>query len=189
MQNGHATATSLEEVPAAYEALVEELRADGVRIVDKREVWHQRIIDVVLSLVTLGEQSAYLTRYVTTIGKTIYVTPDWEERALADRYVTLLHERVHVEQFRRWGVVLMGLAYILLPVPVGLAWFRMRWEREAYEVTVRATYALYGRLGVERIRAHVCRQFTSGSYGWMWPFPKAIARWYDGLVAELEAAE
>jgi len=65
----------------------------------------------------------------------------------------------------------------------------MRWEREAYEETVRATYALFGRLGVERIRAHVCAQFTSGSYGWMWPFPKAIARWYDDLVADLEAAE
>jgi hypothetical protein len=180
---------SLDELPAAYEELLDELRRDGVRLVDKRDSWLQRVIDVALSVVTMGKQSAYLTRYVTTIGRTIYVTPDWEERPLADRYVTLLHERVHLEQFRRWGVLLMGIAYLLLPLPVGLAWFRMRWEREAYEATVRATYALHGRLGVERIRAHVCRQFTSGSYAWMWPFPKAIARWYDGLVGDLEAAE
>jgi hypothetical protein len=167
-------------------ALVCELEADGVQIVDKSRVWHQRAIDWLLRIVTLGGQSVYLDRYVTTIGRTIYVTPDWDARSAADRYATLRHEMVHLHQFRRFGLLPMAIAYLLLPLPVGLAWCRMRLEREAYAETVRVHHALGGRAATERLREHVIRQFTSASYGWMWPFPRAIARWYDELVASLE---
>lgn len=176
------------DLEVAYRALVAELEADGVRLVEKHRVWHQRAIDRLLALVTLGGQRGYLTHYVTTIGRTIYVTPDWARRPAADRYATLRHERVHVAQFARFGLVPMAIAYLLLPLPVGLSWCRMRLEREAYAETVRVHHALGGRAATDRIRAHVVRQFTSGAYGWMWPFRRSIERWYDGLVAELDAA-
>jgi len=38
---------------------------------------------------------------------------------------------------------------------------------------------------LQRLRAHVIAQFTSGSYGWMWPFPRAVGRWFDRFVASL----
>ncbi len=169
-----------------YDALVERLEAEGVRLVTKDRVWHQRAIDRVLRIVTFGGNSAYLDRYVTTIGRTIYLTPDWDERPLADRYETLCHEAVHLAQFRRWGLIPMAIAYVLLPLPFGLAWCRMRLERAAYEETLRVAYHLGGRRAVERLRTHVIAQFTSGSYGWMWPFPRALARWFDDFVAGLE---
>ena len=56
-------------------------------------------------------------------------------------------------------------------------------QREAYEETIRVHYQ-QGTLD-PRLRAHIVRQFTSGAYGWMWPFPRAIARWYDKFVASL----
>jgi hypothetical protein len=159
-----------------------------VRIVRKDRVWHQRAIGWLLRALTLGGQPpVYLERYVTTIGRTIYVTPDWEARALADRFATLRHELVHVEQFRRWGTVPMILAYLFLPLPVGLAWCRMRLERAAYEETLRVRHALGGRAAVDAVRAHVLLQFTSGSYAWMWPFPRAVARWFDRFAASLDA--
>jgi hypothetical protein len=166
-------------------ALTDELRASGVRLVTKDRVWHQRAIHHLLRIVTFGAQSRYLDSYVTTIGRSIFLTPDWESRSTADRYATLRHERVHLQQFRRWGLVPMALAYVLLPMPFGLAWCRMRLEREAYAESVRVHFALGGRAATERLRAHVIRQFTSGSYGWMWPFPRAMGRWYDALVDEL----
>jgi hypothetical protein len=174
---------------ARYRALLVELRAEGVRLVPKAEVWHQRLFHHLLRAVTLGGQSVYLGRYVTTLGRTIYVTPDWEERPFGERWATLRHERVHVAQFRRYGLLPMALAYLLLPLPFGLAWCRMRLEREAYEETVRAHFELGGRLAVERLRPHVLRQFTSGAYGWMWPFPRALARWYEDLSARLERGD
>ncbi len=170
------------DAEARYRALVEELARDRVRLVAKHEVWHQRALGHLLRAITLGGQRHYLARYVTTIGRTIYVTPDWAERSAADRWMTLRHEKVHVEQFRRWGLVPMALAYILLPLPIGLAWCRMRLEREAYEETVRCAFALGGRRATDQLRAHVIRQFTSGAYGWMWPFPRALGRWYDAFV-------
>jgi hypothetical protein len=162
-----------------YARLVEQ-----VRLRRKDEVWHQRAIHHLLRVVTLGAQSSYLDSYVTTLWHTVYVTPDWETRALVDRYATLRHELVHVRQFERWGLF-MGLAYLLLPLPFGLSWFRMRFERAAYEETIRVYFALGGRDAAEKLRAHVIRQFTSGAYGWMWPFPRAVARWYDRFVETL----
>ena len=90
-----------------------------------------------------------------------------------------------MKQFRRWGVVLMGVAYLLLPLPMGLAWFRMRVERAAYEESVRCWYELGGRAATDAHRAHVIAQFTGPAYAWMWPFPSSIARWYDALVNRL----
>ncbi|MDB4967980.1 MAG: hypothetical protein JWN44_3669 [Myxococcales bacterium] len=153
-----------------------------MRLVEKDRVWHQRLIHWLLQVVTLGAQSQYLDRYVTTIGRTIYLTPGWNDRALADRYATMRHEAVHIEQFKRFGLLPMALAYLLLPLPIGLAWCRMRLEREAYEETLRVQFAHGGRPAVEKIREHVIRQFTSGAYGWMWPFPRAVARWFDRFV-------
>jgi hypothetical protein len=166
------------DLEASYRQLTKALR-----ILPKDRVWHQRAIHYLLCVATLGGQRRYLQDYVTTIGRTIYVTPDWELRPLADRWATLRHERVHLEQFRRYGLIPMALAYLLFPLPLGLAWCRMRLEREAYEETIRAHFEL-GALSDE-LRAHVIRQFTSGSYGWMWPFPRALARWYDGFVERL----
>lgn len=157
------------------------LPARGVRLVAKDGVWHQRLIHQLLRLVTLGAQSSYLDGYVTTLFHTIYLTPDWESRPVADRYATLRHELVHVQQFERWGVG-MAVAYLLLPLPLGLAWCRMRLERAAYEETLRVWHRMGGRAACERLRDHVIRQFTSGSYGWMWPFPRAVARWFDRFV-------
>ena len=168
-----------------YAELLREIERDGVRIVRKQHTWHQRAIHHALRALTLGGQRRYLDAYVTTIGRTIYVTPDWERRAVEDRFITLKHELVHVAQFRRFGLVPMALAYLLLPLPFGLAWCRMRLEREAYAETVRCAFELGGRAAAERMRAHVIRQFTSAAYGWMWPFPRAVARWYDALVDDL----
>ncbi len=41
------------------------------------------------------------------------------------------HEFHHVIDFERWGV-LFAVSYLLLPVPFVFAWFRWRWEREAF---------------------------------------------------------
>src|SRR3954464_9994199 len=60
---------------ARYAALLSEAEARGVRLRKKAEVWHQRVIDRVLRLITLGAQSSYLDQYVTTFGRSIYVTP------------------------------------------------------------------------------------------------------------------
>ena len=175
----------------AYRALLAEMAAEfpGFRLLDKAAAPSQWLLHGLLVLFTLGGQRHYLTRYVTTLGRRVYVPPDWERRPPLERICTLRHERVHLRQFARLGLVPMAVLYLLLPLPVGLAYFRMRLEREAYEESVRATFEL---LGPERVldptyRRYLVAVFCGGAYGWMWPFPAAIERWFDGLCAELVA--
>lgn len=170
---------------------VEELRAEfpRLRFVYKEHDALSRLIAGFLRAVTLGRQSAYMTRYVTTIGSTIYLPAGWDARDDVDRYVTLRHEAVHLRQFRRYGLVVMSFVYVLPILPLGLAYGRARIEWEAYEETLRAIAEVRGVAAAEapEVRAHIARQFTSGAYGWMWPFPRAIDRWIDEALARIRA--
>jgi hypothetical protein len=136
-------------------------------------------------MITFGKMRDYLDSYQTTIGKTVYVTRDWDEWSADDRYVTLRHEAVHLRQFRRWTLPVMALLYLFVPLPMGLAYFRARFEWEAYAETIRATDEVFGRDAARNLRSHVVAQFTSASYGWMWPFRRRVERWYDRELARL----
>lgn len=171
------------------ESFVAEIRAEfpSFRIVPKEASRFCRLIDVVLRVVTLGAQRRFLTHYHTVIGATLYVPPDWERRSWQEKVVTLRHERVHLRQFRRYGRVGMTLLYLLPLLPIGLAWGRARLEWEAYAETLRATAEVLGEEAASdpRLHDHIVRQFTSGAYGWMWPFPRAVRGW---IARELRRA-
>lgn len=175
-----------------YRALLDDIRAEfpRFRLVDKAHSRLQRAIARVLAALTFGRQRRYLDGYVTTLGSRVYVPPGWERRTADDRYVTMRHERVHLRQFRRWSFPVMAVAYLLLPLPLGLAWCRMRFERAAYEETLRAAAEVHGPaiLSDPEFRARIVEQFTSGAYGWMWPFRRAVERWYDRAAARISPA-
>jgi hypothetical protein len=174
---------------ARYEALVAEIRAEfpRFRVVEKPRSPLSRAIDRALRILSLGRMRDYLDGYHTTIGQTVYVTAGWDDRDPEDRWQVLRHERVHLRQFRRYTPVGMALAYLLLPLPVGLAWCRARMEMTAYAESIRAAAEVHGRDHVAsgRFRDGVVAQFTGPAYGFMWPFRKAIERWYDRVLATL----
>ncbi len=161
----------------------------AIVIVPKRDVWHQRAIDRALRVLTLGGQSTYLTRYVTTLGHTIYVPETWPDWPATQRWEVLRHEAVHVAQFERLGWVLMTLVYVFLPLPVGLAYGRARLEWEAYRETLRCTADLEG-LAAARDPARcdeIVRRFTGPDYAWMWPFPSVVRRWVADELSRIES--
>ncbi len=161
------------------------------RIVPKAQSRLSRAIDVALRIITLGRQSSYLSRYHTVIGDTLYVPPSWEGASDVDRAITLRHERIHLRQRRRYGTVGMALLYLLPILPLGLAYGRARLEWEAYEETLRATAELCGLSAAkdERLRERIVEQFTGPAYGWMWPFRRAVLRWYAQAIERLNDAE
>jgi hypothetical protein len=168
---------------------LDELRREfpALRVVDKGASGFSRLLDRVVRVFTLGGQSAFMTKYVTTIGRTIYLPSSWAARADADRYVTLRHEAVHLRQFRRYGLWPMAFVYIFPILPLGLAWGRARLEWEAYAETVRATAEVKGIAAARdpAFHAHIVKQFTTGAYGWMWPFPRVVQRWIDEEIERL----
>jgi hypothetical protein len=172
-----------------YEALVAALRAEfpRFRIVRKDQSPLHRAIHYALVALTFGRMRTYLDSYQTTIGQRIYVTSDWDDWPADRRYVTLRHEAIHLRQFRKLTLPGMALLYVLLPLPMGLAWCRAWLEKEAYAESIRAAAEVYGAEYPRRaeFRRHVIDQFMGPSYGWMWPFRAGLERWYDQVLASV----
>jgi hypothetical protein len=176
---------SLEALRAAFAS-----RARPVRVVPKRAYWHQRVADVLLRIVTLGGQRTYLTRYVTTLGHTIYVPDGFDAWPAAKACEVLRHEAVHVAQFERFGWLGMIVLYGLVPLPLGVAYGRARLEWQAYRESLRAVAELEGLDAARETAFHdeIVRRFTGPDYGWMWPFPRAVRRWIRDALSEIERA-
>ena len=172
-----------------YQALVDTLRVEfpRFRIVRKDRSALHKAIHYALCAITFGQMTSYLDGYQTTIGRTVYVTADWDDWDPDRRYVTLRHEAVHLRQFRTFSLPGMALLYVLLPIPIGLAWFRAYFEKEAYAESIRAAAEVWGCDYPQRAdyRSHVIGQFTGAAYGWMWPFRAGLERWYDQVLASL----
>jgi hypothetical protein len=164
------------------ESLLAELAAEfpGFRLIRKDDSPFQALIGRLLMLIG---QTAYMEQYVTTMGRTIYVNRGWETRPALERFTVLRHERVHLRQFRRYGLIPMAIAYVLLPLPIGLAWCRARLEWEAYAESIRVMRHVYGDAHVDRpdVRGHIVAQFCGPSYGFMWPFRRTVERWYEAV--------
>lgn len=163
-------------------------RAKPIHIVKKSQYWHQRAAGKALYWVTLGGQNRYLSDYVTTLGHTIYVPDDFDTWPAHRALEVLRHEAVHVEQFERYGLPLMVLLYGVLPLPMGLCWFRARLEWEAYEESLRAIYEIEGKQAAHDPDLHdeIIRRFVGPDYGYMWPFPKTIRRWIQKALKTIE---
>ena len=157
------------------------------RIRKKRDSGLQKAIHYALLLVTFGGQRIYLTRYHTVLWGTLWVPDAWDEMSDDDKYVLLRHERIHLRQRERMGDVVMTFRYLLWYFPLGLAYGRARIEWEAYIETIRATAEVYGLEEAEGLRDHITARFTGPDYGWMWPFPKTIHRWFDEAMRDVRA--
>jgi hypothetical protein len=189
--NGPGTANAQDGLSVERsERLIAEIREEfpGFRILSKKDSRLSWWIDRALKLVTLGAQRDYLERYHTVIGSTLYVPRSWQSAGDIDRLIVLRHERVHLRQQRRYGQPLMALIYLLPFFPLGLAYGRARLEWEAYAETIRATAEYRGiRAAADATwRREIVSRFTSGAYGWMWPFRTQVGKWFDAVIAELE---
>lgn len=171
-------------------ALVRAIEAEfpAFRIVPKAGDRLQRAIDLALRALTLGKQDRYLSEYHTVLGESLYVPETWERLDDVGRTILLRHERVHLRQRKRYGAALMTFLYLVPFAPLGLAFGRARIEWEAYEETLRATAELCGLDAAKSpaLRAEIVARFTGADYGWMWPFPRQVERWYDGVIEKLE---
>lgn len=180
---------TVPEVRDRLAVLLDEMAAEfpGFRVVPKASSRAQRAIHRFIAVITFGGNRSYLDGYHTTIGRRIYVTSGWEEMSRDRRWLLLRHERVHMRQFRRFTFVGMTLLYLLIPLPLGLAYFRARFEKEAYAETIRGSAELYGVDHVRdaSFRDDIISEFTGPGYGWMWPFRGAMVRWYDSILAGL----
>lgn len=169
---------------ALFDDILAEFPAFEIR--PKKSDGLQRAVHFALVALTLGGQRVYLTRYYTMMFGKLWVPESWDRLPDLDRYVLLCHERVHLRQRRRMGDIWMAFVYLVPFFPLFLAYGRARLEWEAYAETLRATAEVYGVASAEGLREPIVRRFVGGEYGWMWPFPQVIHRWFDEAIATLD---
>lgn len=155
----------------------------------------------------------FTTKYITTIGSTVYF-PDKE---YIDKYnvtscILLMHELVHIYDSNKrndfiysllylipqifvicfipllfifsWKIALLSLIF-LLPLP---AYFRMLDERKAYTFQIYVQFKLnkqYGyNINLESSKQFCTSQFKNFGYYCMWPF-NSINKYFDDALNEI----
>lgn len=168
---------------------IAEIRAEFPRfeIRKKRTSKLQRAIHHTLRVVTLGRMSTYATSYHTVLFGILWVPDAWDAMTDVDKVILLRHERVHLRQRRAMGDVAMGFVYLVPIFPLFLAYGRARIEWEAYEETITATAELLGQDRARALKPAIVRRFVGPDYGWMWPFPKTVERWFDEHMVRVTA--
>jgi len=168
--------------------LIEETRKEfpDFKTVRKRDSRLMKTINVFLMIISFGLMRSFF-RFYTTLGTTIYVPDSWDTSSEISRAATIRHERVHMRQARKYTRFVFSFLYLFVFFPAGLAYFRMRFEKEAYEESIRAMYEYAGPEAIqdEVYRDKIITHFTSAEYYWMWPFRKSLEAWYDGVVKKV----
>jgi len=160
--------------------LVETYKNKGVYIEEKTG-WFWNTIAWMLCIVTFGfyKRDKFLKEFATTIGTKVGFPPEWTYKSI--EYV-MPHEARHVWQGKMcgfglsaWvGIPIFGIIYLLLPIPVGFAYFRYLFERDATRETIRLLKAEGDDIeDAFRQAEHSAKNVSSGAY--VWSVPQSFA--------------
>jgi hypothetical protein len=168
---------------AQYLELRTELYGDyGVKVVAKDYKWKTlwKTLDFLFRIITFGKGAGLYDRMTTVVGPYVFfpagtkvMQPDFRV------YTTLRHEKIHIQQFAAlgcgnlWlGTLIFSLLYFLIPFPIGVSWFRYKYEREAYAETIK----VYREHGLHADIAAISRILCGPSYLWPWRV-KSAEKW------------
>lgn len=178
-----------------YNILLKDLLDAGITIEAKTSKWYWKVLAYILLVISFG-QIKFMDTSTTTIGTLIGTPTSWSSFTDAEKYETLLHEAVHVRQYRKFGfgnawigIIPVGFAYLFLPFPVGIAYCRARLEQEGYEESIRAIIQTHGIVAALASKTFFVSQFMSANYLWMWPFKSSMEKWFDDAVARIAREE
>jgi hypothetical protein len=155
----------------------------------KVDSWFMQFISDFLRVITFGRMTSFMENFITTIGYTVYVPESWADLPDSQKYVILRHERVHMRQREKYGALWFTFLYLFFPLPAYVAYFRMKFECEAYAESMKATVVAYGdhapmMLKAPAFKTMMVNHFTSAEYFWMWPHRAQIEEWFDEAVEE-----
>lgn len=175
-----------------YTELTDKLRAEGITIEPKANGrWYWQALGTLLTIVSFGQVDFWKST-TTTIGSFIGTPAAWNDYPYAVKYEILLHEAVHIRQYKKYGfgnawigLCVAGFAYLFLPFPVGIAWCRAKMEQAAYEESLRAIVRLQGADAAWRTKDYFVSQFTTVGYLWMWPFKSQVDSWFVAALTRI----
>ena len=166
----------------------------SVRLYTK-DNWFCKVLAVLLHGLTFGGMSyrVFLDRFATTIGPLQFFPAAWNA-AQVERVV--VHESRHTRQ-ARWfglgihpwiGLPVFGVLYLLVFLPIGLAFFRALFERDAMRYELRWHYRK-GSMTKEQVIERATRfgnTVCSSKYGWALPKAWGV-RWFESAAERIVA--
>jgi len=162
---------------------VEEIKKEfpNFNIKNKRTSLFMRVLNVLVIICTFGQQRKFMTDYVSVVNNVVYVPVNWYNWTEYNKVSILRHERVHMRQVKKYGSFWFNFLYLFFPVPFLFAYYRAKFEKEAYEETIKFAKIIGGveLLNDKKFKNHIISQFTTGKYGWMWINKKDIEDWYE----------
>jgi hypothetical protein len=149
-----------------HEMRAEMYRELGTTVTTKaydRRVW--KTLDVLLRIVSFGKLTNFMKR-TTTLGRWIAFGEDVDlyNPGLHDLLV-LRHERRHVVQGGKYTWLGLWWLYLFFPLPIGLAYFRYKFEREALMDEIAYAKSLGLSVNIDEI----IEGLSGPAYVWMWP--------------------
>lgn len=158
------------------------------KMVKKSDSLLMKIINVILIIITFNQMRNFMSSYITTIGFTIYTNSNWDNMSDASKIAVIRHEFVHMEQCHKYGKIGFSLLYLFV-LPCVFAFYRTKFEKEAYEETIRVYVE---NLGYDNVKSSkdfkdfIVSQFTGASYMWSWVIKSDIEKWYDNFLDSLK---
>lgn len=132
--------------------------------------------------------SFWLTRFLNklgagtnwmTIGNTVYYPDAIEDPHLFPEFIE--HEKVHLEQYKKYGTFGFLFLYLFVPLPFIFSYFRWRFEREAY--VVQAKMYIAEKRGNAEIFATTISMTLWNNYFFPWP-PSLMKKWFLKKLSE-----
>lgn len=104
---------------------------DGTKVYSKKHSTLMKILSVILFF-----NRSFMDGYWTTVFGRVYSPTKVSllrhpERFAYHYHRIIEHEHIHAQDWQKLPI-LFDISYILLPLPLGLAWCRWYWERRAY---------------------------------------------------------
>jgi len=175
-----------------YEKILNETKSEfpDFEILPKNESVLMKVIDAALKIITFGQMKNFMTGFITVLGNKVYVSETWKDITLTSKAEIIRHERVHMRQSKKYGRVLFSFLYLVAPFPVGVAYFRKKFEQEAYEESLKALYEYHGeKIFTPKLKEGMLAHFTTAQYFWMWPWRKDLEKWYDAAVEKARSRQ
>ena len=132
-----------------------------------------KALNSIWKVLTFSKKDNFLRR-ATTLGSGIYMKVGWdyEKTPIEETYLTISHERKHLEFFETYGTVLGYVTYLFLPFPVLLAYGRYAIEREGIVAELLALDRLNGDT-IAVLNKYVDALAGRGYY-YAWPFKRSV---------------
>jgi hypothetical protein len=118
--------------------------------------------------------------YTHTIGNSIFLPENWDNIKPINQLIILHHEREHLFQFKRYGLFLMLFLYLFIFFPIGLSYYRAKFEREALAQSLKFRIEYFGSNSYikQLCREQYIKNLSGISYLYAWPFKKRVIKWF-----------